>query len=104
MTIVIDFNHFNTKKYTKWCCVPSFMVDKPSLNHFVRESAKNAIQRQRCNFACNFMHMSIIFDSNYLNTIIYNKLNHVPSFVPKKPSLKHFMRESPKNAKKTSKM
>ena len=42
MTIVFDSNNFNTIKYTKRCCLPSFVANKPSLNHFMRESAKNA--------------------------------------------------------------
>ena len=42
MTIVFDSKHFNTKIYTKQCYVPSFMQNKTSLKHFMRESAKNA--------------------------------------------------------------
>ena len=80
-----------------------FCGSKPSLNHFMRESAKNAKQPQKRNFACNFMHMSIVFDSNHLNTIKYNKLYCVLSFVPNKTSLNHFVRESAKNAEQPQK-
>ena len=39
---VFDSNHFNTITYKKLYCVPSIVSNKPSLNHFMRESAKKA--------------------------------------------------------------
>ena len=69
----------------------------------MRENVKNAKQPQKRNFAGTFKHMSIGFGSNHFNTLKYNKLYCVPSFVPKKPSLEYFMRESGKDTKKTSK-
>ena len=33
-------NPFNTIVNTKYCCAPSFMLYKPSLNYFMRQSAK----------------------------------------------------------------
>ena len=50
------------------------------------------------NLARNFKHMTIVLDSNHFSTIIYTKSCRVPSFVPNKPSLNHFMRENAKNA------
>ena len=52
---------------------------------------------QKRNIAHNIKHMTNVFDSNLFHTIIYTKYCCVPSFVPNKPSLKHFMRESVKN-------
>ena len=40
ITIFLDSNHL--KIYTKKCCVPNFIENKPSFNNFMRESAKNA--------------------------------------------------------------
>ena len=34
MTIVFDYNLFNTITYTKKCCVPCFLANTPRLNHF----------------------------------------------------------------------
>ena len=69
----------------------------------MRENVKNAKQPEKRNFVGNFKHMSIVYGSNHFNTIKYNKLYCVPSFAPNKPSLEHFMRESGKDTKKTSK-
>ena len=44
MTIVFNCNHFNTIIYTKYNCVPSFMLNKPSLNDFKRVSPKKALK------------------------------------------------------------
>ena len=82
MTIYFDSNHFKKITYIKKYCVPSFMLNKPSLHHFVRENAKNAKQPKKRNFACNFKHMTTVFDSKHFNTIIYNILYCVPSFIP----------------------
>ena len=101
--IVFDSKNFKIITYTKQCCVPCYVPNKPSLYHFMRESAKNAKKPQKRNFACNFKHMSIVFDPNHFYTIPYNKLYCVPNSLPNKPSLNHFLRESGKNTKKTSK-
>ena len=98
MTIVFYSNHFNTILYTKKWCVPFFVAYKRSMNHFMRESAKNAKKPQKCNLAHNIKHMTIIFDSNHLNKIFYTKYCCVPSFMANKPRLNHFMLESTKNA------
>ena len=49
------------------------------------------------------MHMTIVFNSNHFNTIVYIKQYYVPNFIQNKPSLNYFMRESAKNALKTLK-
>ena len=42
--IFLNSNHFNTIIYIKHCCVPSYTPNKPSLNYFMRESAKKALK------------------------------------------------------------
>ena len=42
----------------------SFVANKQGLNHFVRESAKNALQPQKCNLARNFKHMTIFWNKS----------------------------------------
>ena len=42
--------------------------------------------------------MTIVFDSKHFNIIIYAKKCCVPFSVENKPSFKHLMRESAKNA------
>ena len=101
MTIFFDSNHFNTIIYTKQCCVPCFVANKPSLNHFMRESVKNAQKTSKRNLTLNFKHMTISFNSKHFNTIIYTKQCYVPSFVPHKPSLNDF--KVPKTLKKPQK-
>ena len=81
--------------------MPSFVPNKPSVLHFMRENVKNAEQPQKRKFVPNKLY--IVFDSNHFNTITYNKLYCVPSFVPNKPSLNHFMLEIAKNAKNLQK-
>ena len=80
--------------------MPCFVPNKPTLHHFIRESAKSVKQSQKRNLACNLKHRSIVFDSNHFNTITYNKLYCIPSFVPNKTRLNQFVRESAKKAKK----
>ena len=103
ITIYFDSKNFKTITYKKQCCAPSFVPNKTSLHHFMRENAKNAKQPQKRNLVCNLKHMSIVFNSSHFNTITNNKLYCVPSFVPNKPSLNHFMRESAKKALKNFK-
>ena len=97
MTIVFGSNHFNTILYIKKRRVPFFVATKRSMNHFMRERDKNAKKPQRCNLAHNIKNMTIVFDSNHLNTIFYIKYCYVPSFVENKSRSNHFMRESTKN-------
>ena len=73
MTTVLDSNHFKTIIYTHYCCALSFAPQKPNLNHFMREIAKNAYKTKKRNLARNFKHMTIVFDSNYFKKIIYTK-------------------------------
>ena len=103
MFIFLVSTHLKTITYTKQCCGPSFVPNKQTLHYFMRESAKSAKQPQKRNFACNLKNMSIVFDSNHFHTITYNILYCIPSFVPNKPSLNHFMRECRNMLKKTSK-
>ena len=98
MHIVFDSKNFNTIIYTKRSCVPSFVINKPSVNNFKRESSKTLKKPQKRNLACKFKHMIIVLDSKHFNTIIYTKGYCVPYFVSKKLSSNHFMRESAKNA------
>ena len=52
------------------------------------------------NLARNFKHLTIVFDSNYFNTIIYTKRFNVLGFVRNKSSLNHFYaRKCQKNIK-----
>ena len=44
MTIVFNSNHFNTIIYTKYNCVPSFNLNKPSVNDFKRVIPKKALK------------------------------------------------------------
>ena len=54
--------------------MPSFVANKPCLNYFMLESAKNVLKKfQKHNLARNFKHMTIVFDSNHFNTIQYSK-------------------------------
>ena len=101
--IVSDFNHFNKITYTKQFCVPSFAANKPCLNHYIRESAKNAVILKKRNLARNIQHMTIIFDSNLLKKITNAKQCCVPCFVPNQPRFHHFIRQSEKNGKKNLK-
>ena len=101
MTIDFDSNHYTTIIYSKQCWVPRFVPSKPSLNHFMRESAKKHKKKPlKSNYALNLKQMNIVFDSNAFNTIIYTKECAVQSFVPNKPSLNHFIRECAKTLKK----
>ena len=80
------------------------MQNKPSLNYFMRQSAKIAlIKRKNATIARNFKHMTIIFNSNNFKTKIYSEWCCVPSFMQKEQSLNYFMRESAKRALKTVK-
>ena len=74
------------------------MQNKQSFKYFMQENAKKALKTQKRNLARNFKHMTIVLDSNYIKTIIDTKECRVPSFVPTKPSLNNFKRESAKNA------
>ena len=49
------------------------LPNKPNLNHFMQESAKKPKKFLKSNLARNFKHMTIVFDSNHFNTIIYTK-------------------------------
>ena len=60
----------------------------------MRKSAKNA---KKSNLARNIKNMTIVFDSNNWNTVIFTKKCCVPSFIPNKLWLNHFMQESAKN-------
>ena len=80
--------------------VPSLVPNKPSLDHFMRESGKMPKKPLKPNFARSFKHMTTVFYSNNFNTKKYTKWCCVPSFVTNKPNLNYFMRESAKNAKK----
>ena len=85
MTIVFNSFYFKTIIYTKQCCVPRFMANKPCLNHFMLESAKTVLKKfSKHNLARNFKHMTIVFYSNHLNPIQYSKQCSVPSFVANK--------------------
>ena len=53
--------------------MPSFVANKPCLNHFIRESAKNAKKPQKRNLASNFKHTIIFLVQNHFNTITYAK-------------------------------
>ena len=102
MNIIFNSNHFNTIIYTKLCCVPSFMQNKPSLNDIMRESAQKRIKKLKmhlCTIARNFKHMTIVLHSNHLNIIIYTKYYCVASFMANKPSLNYFTRECLKRFK-----
>ena len=44
MIIVFVYNHVNTIIFTKKCCVPSFLPNKPRLNHFKQKSAKKGLK------------------------------------------------------------
>ena len=44
MGIVFNYNNLNTTIYIKYYCSPSFIQNKPSLNYFMRENAKNALK------------------------------------------------------------
>ena len=99
MTIFFNSIYFKTIIYKKQCCVPSFVANKPCLNHFMLESAKNVLKKfQKHNLARNFKHMTIVFDSNHFNTIQYSKQCSVPSFVANKPSFYYFLQECAENA------
>ena len=89
MIIVFDSNYSNTTIYTKKFCVSSVLRNKQGLNHFMPDSANNAKTRK---LACNIKHMTIVFDSNHSNTVIFTKKYCVPSFTPNKLWLNHFMR------------
>ena len=80
MTIGFNSNNFNTIRYTKLCCVRSFMLNKPSLNHFKLASAKN------------------------LSTVTYTKYYCVPCFRPNKPRLNELNKVSAKKALKSLKI
>ena len=67
------------------------MPNKPNLKYFKRESAKNAEKTFKRNLERNFKHMTIVFDSNNFNTILYTKYCCVQSFMQNKPSLNYFM-------------
>ena len=47
------------------------MPNKPSFNYFVGESAKNVEKTFKRYLGRNFKYMTIDFDSNYFNKIIY---------------------------------
>ena len=104
MTIFFDSTHLKIIIYTKKWCAPSFMPNKPSLKYVMRKSAKNAKKPLKWNYARNFKHITIVFNSNHFNRIIYTTSCCVPNFMPNKPSLNYFKRESAKNALKTLKM
>ena len=104
ITTNFDSNHFITIICTKQCCVPSCMQNKPSLNHFMRQSAKKSlIKPSKRNLAHNLQYIIIFYDSNKSYTIIYNKQCLLPTFMQKKPSLNHIMRESAKKRLKNLK-
>ena len=98
MAIVFNSKNLNTIIFINKFCEPSFLIYKPSLNHFMRENAKNAKKPLKSNLARNFKYMTIVFNSNHFSTPIYTKYCCVPSFMPNKPNLNHFIRESAKNA------
>ena len=78
-----------------------FRGKQTGMNNFMRESAKKAKKKlEKCNLARNYKHMTIVFDSNHFNTIIYTKQCRVLCLLQNKPSLNHFMREKAKKAKK----
>ena len=56
---------------------------------------KNPLKRH---IARIFKHMTIVFNSNLFNTIIYTKECCVPSFVPIKQNMNYVTRESCKKA------
>ena len=69
----------------------------------MRETTENAKKLQKRNLARNIKHMTIVFDSNHLNTIFQTKYYCVPKILPNKPSLNYFIRERTKNAYKPQK-
>ena len=83
--------------------MPSFVANKQSFNHFLRESTltlkkKRLEKPQKRNLARNFKRMTIVYDSNYFNTITNTKQFCVPRFLTNKPSFNHFLQESAQNA------
>ena len=73
MTIGFDSNYFITIICTKYFCVPSFMQNKPSLNDFMRESAKKALKTLKTQLKTQFQAYDFFFDSKKPKTIIYTK-------------------------------
>ena len=67
-----SLNHF-MRESAKKCCVPSYVADKPSLNHFMQESAKKHKKPQKRNLSRTIKNMNIVFNSNHFNKIIYTK-------------------------------
>ena len=61
---------------------------------YARNFQKRKNKSQKHNLVSNWEHMAMVFDSNLFDTIIYSKYDCEPSFVPNKPSLNHFIRES----------
>ena len=60
--------------------MPSVMPNKPCLDYFMRESAKNVLKKPQKNATYNvFKHMTIVFNSNHFNTIIYTNKCCVPN-------------------------
>ena len=84
MTIVFDSNHFNPIIYTKQCCVPSVVANKPSLTTLC-EKVPKTIKKKRT-LARNFKRITIFFDSNHFDTITSTKQCYAPSFIDNKPS------------------
>ena len=74
MAIVFDSNHFNKILYTKQGCVPFYRGKQTKFEQFyVRKCQKRLKNLKKHNLACNIKLMTIIFDSNHFNTIIYTK-------------------------------
>ena len=73
MTTVFESNHLNTIIETKWCWVTFFVQKQPSLNNFMRESAKKAEKTLKSNLDRNLKHITIVFDYNHFNTTFYTK-------------------------------
>ena len=78
----------------------SFVQNKPSLSYFMRESTKKALKPLNRNLSCNVKHMTMNYNSNQLNTIIYTKECSVLSFLQKEQSLSYFLHESAKKSLK----
>ena len=67
----------------------------------MRKSTKKVKKKlEKSYLARNVKHMTIVFESNYFNTIIYTKQCCVQGFVRNKPRLNHFKRESAKKYNK----
>ena len=99
MTIVFDSNDFKIIIYIPNSVVCHVSWQKNQVSTILYEKVPKTLTKpQKRNLARNFKHMTIIYDSNHFNPIIYLKLCCVTSLVENKQSLNHFMRESAKNA------